>query len=111
MSMRAFCLAAGALLAAAVTSAVAQDADMPSDMAAMKPGAGRETTYYMCSACHSIRLVTQQGMNRERWSTTLDWMTDKQGMPPLDPATESEILSYLSEQYGPDGPRGRSPRR
>lgn len=110
MAMRATSAIASLLAAAAIVPATAQD-DMPPGMAAMKPGAGRETTYYMCAGCHSIRLVTQQGMNRARWAGTLQWMTDKQGMPALDPATESEILQYLSEQYGPNRPRGRSPRR
>jgi len=103
----------GLLLAGLAAGAVAQEAedDVPPALAAMAPGEGREATYYACAACHSIRLVTQQGLSRARWDHLLDWMVDKQGMPELADEQRAEILAYLAENYGPRaGPR-RSRRR
>jgi len=100
-------------LAIFLTAATAQDGGdaAPPALAAMAPGEGREATYYACAACHSIRLVTQQGLSRARWDHLLDWMVDKQGMPELADEQRAEILAYLAENYGPRaGPR-RSRRR
>jgi len=47
-------------------------------------GAGREQTFYACIACHGFKLVAQQGQTRAQWDDTLNWMTQKHGMPPLD---------------------------
>lgn len=88
------------------------DEDLPPDMAAMAPGAGRETTYYQCSACHAIDLVTAQKLHRERWDALLNWMVDNQGMAPPEAATRAEILDYLASHYGPRAaPGGRTRRR
>ncbi len=68
----------------------------------MPEGPGRDTVFYMCSACHSMQIVVQQGLSRERWDTVLDWMVEEQGMAELDQATRSEILDYLAEHYNED---------
>lgn len=70
----------------------------------LPPGKGQEDVYYNCTACHSIRLVTQQGMSRKRWADTLVWMVEEQGMPELDQETLDIILDYLAEHYGPQRP-------
>ncbi|WP_281301505.1 MULTISPECIES: hypothetical protein [unclassified Iodidimonas] len=87
------------------------DPDMPPEMAMMQAGEGRETTFYMCSACHSMKLVTQQRLSRDRWDYLLDWMTKEQGMPPLDDEMRGEILDYLSTSYGPDQSSRKTQRR
>ena len=69
-------------------------------------GEGRETVEGICSACHSLRLVAQQGMNRERWDDILHQMVEKQGMPYLDQETRETILGYLAEYLGPERRRG-----
>ncbi|WP_193725735.1 hypothetical protein [Ferruginivarius sediminum] len=66
----------------------------------LPPGEGRELVAGLCGACHSLRLVKQQGMSRERWDYTLDWMVEKQGMPELQPEMRTTILDYLAEHYG-----------
>ncbi|WP_299625454.1 hypothetical protein [Pelagibius sp.] len=65
-------------------------------------GPGREETGYLCGACHSLRLVTQQGLSRRDWDETLDWMVEEQEMEPLDAEEREIILSYLSEHFGVD---------
>jgi cytochrome c len=63
-------------------------------------GPGREDVYYSCKGCHSLRLVKQQGLSRERWDETLEWMVEEQGMDALDLATRERILDYLATHYG-----------
>ncbi|AGA91667.1 cytochrome c2 [Thioflavicoccus mobilis 8321] len=72
------------------------------DWDGLPPGPGREVVYFTCTACHSIRMVTQQGLSRRRWDDTLDWMVEEQGMDPIeDLATRDLILDYLTEHFGP----------
>lgn len=71
----------------------------------MPPGPGRDEVHAICSACHSINLVNQQRLSRQRWDQLLDWMVEKQGMPEPDPAERALILDYLELAYGPDVPR------
>jgi cytochrome c len=74
------------------------------DWGGLPPGPGREEVHYTCTACHSIRMVTQQGLNRERWDDTLEWMVEEQGMSEIeDVATRDLILDYLSTHFGEAG--------
>jgi mono/diheme cytochrome c family protein len=75
------------------------------DLGGLPAGPGQEETYFNCNACHSIRLVTQQRLSRERWDEILDEMVEKQGMPPLPDAERGLVLGYLAEHLGPDVPR------
>jgi cytochrome c len=81
---------------ATVASAPAQEEDFEG----LPPGPGREEVFYLCAACHSLRLVTQQGLPRDRWDELLVWMTEKQGMPQIDGAERGLVLDYLAEHYG-----------
>lgn len=36
------------------------------EIATMAEGPGREPTHYACLSCHSIQMVTQQALRRER---------------------------------------------
>jgi cytochrome c len=65
---------------------------------------GVEETFYACAACHSERLVAQQGLTRERWDHLLVWMVEEQGMQPLDPDERETVLDYLSTHYNTDRP-------
>ncbi len=71
-------------------------------------GAGRDETFYACTACHGFKLVAQQGMSRQRWDDTLTWMTEKQGMPELESEERKIILDYLESTFSPKAPAGRS---
>ena len=62
---------------------------------------GREETFGMCTACHGYRLVSNQGMTREKWNETLTWMTERHNMPDIQGADRELILNYLSTQHPP----------
>lgn len=71
------------------------------DWDGLPPGEGREEVYYSCNACHSLKLVTQQGMSRSRWDETLEWMVEEQGMNEIaDAVTRTRILDYLVTHFG-----------
>ncbi|MBY4677628.1 c-type cytochrome [Marinobacterium arenosum] len=76
------------------------DGTTPFDYGGLPPGEGRELVYGRCSACHSLMLVKQQGLSRERWQYTLEWMVEEQGMEPLAEEQLKQLLDYLSEHYG-----------
>jgi hypothetical protein len=72
------------------------------------PGAGRDDTFYACTACHGFKLVAQQGMNRRQWDDTLDVMTKVHGMPALEGGDRKVVLDYLEAAFPPAAPaRGR----
>lgn len=96
----AILLAGRGLLPPAGDSAAAQD-----DFGGLPEAPGQEEVFYTCSACHSIRLVTQQRLPRRRWDQLLDWMVEKQGMAPLPPEERGVILDYLAGQLNPEVPR------
>ncbi len=87
----AFACAAALLLPRA---AIAQD--LPGD------GEGKWIVEAWCSACHSLAMVTQQGMSRRRWDETLVWMVEKQGMQDLPDDAREIVLDYLAEHFGED---------
>ena len=67
-------------------------------------GAGRDDTFYACTACHGFKLVAQQGMNRRQWEESLEWMTEKHGMPPLPEKEQTIVLDYLEATFPPRAP-------
>lgn len=75
------------------------------DFGGLPPGPGREEVYYSCSACHSIRLVAQQRLDRDFWDETLDYMVEEQAMPELEPDQREVILTYLSTFLSATTPR------
>ena len=64
-------------------------------------GAGREPTFYACTPCHGFKIVAQQGQSRRQWEDTLDWMTKRHGMPPIDGDLRKMVLDYLEATYPP----------
>jgi hypothetical protein len=73
-----------------------------SDYEALPEGENKDLVYGLCAGCHSIKLVTQQGMPRSRWEKTLEWMYEEQGMPQLDDEIEADVLDYLAEHFNVD---------
>lgn len=99
--------AAFASLVCLASAATAQDAASSVHGPGWPAGDFAEEAGYFCSACHSLGLVEQQGMSRERWDEILDWMTEKQNMPPLEGEEREAYLDLLAANFGPD-PRGGS---
>lgn len=62
-------------------------------------GSGREITGYACSACHSLAIVKQQGLSRERWDELLEWMVEEQGMTVLNTEHRGLVLDFLAEHF------------
>lgn len=60
---------------------------------------GRDETFAYCSACHSMRLVAQQGLDREEWEEILGWMEDEEGMVVLPEETRERVLDYLFRAF------------
>jgi hypothetical protein len=111
---------AGAALVAAVALTPASDlASAQSSPRAFTPrdespedfpaGAGRDDTFYACTACHGFKLVAQQGMTRRQWEESLAWMTEKHGMPPLEGNDRKVVLDYLESTYPPRPARSGAP--
>ena len=70
-------------------------------------GAGRDETFYACTACHGFKLVAQQGMTRAQWDDSINLMVRRHNMPPLDDKDRDVVLNYLEAAYPPRAPTGR----
>jgi hypothetical protein len=71
-------------------------------------GAGREETFYLCTACHGTAIISQQGLSRQRWEETFDWMIEKHRMPDPGAAERTLIVDYLASAFPSRQQRGRS---
>jgi hypothetical protein len=69
-------------------------------------GPGREETANLCAACHSGRIVSQQGMSRAQWDETLRVMTERHKMPDIEGDERRVILDYLAASFPPRTRRG-----
>lgn len=87
------------VLGAALAAALALPAAAFDDPEDMPEGPGREEAFYTCIACHSMQVVTRQGMTRPMWEDTLRLMVERHGMPELEPDERELILSYLAEHF------------
>lgn len=85
----------------ALTGAVSPE---PGDFGVMVAAPGASETFDACTACHSERIVAQQGLTRERWDELLDWMVEEHEMEPIEADARATILDYLGAHYGPDRP-------
>ncbi|MFN3233109.1 MAG: hypothetical protein ACE363_13275 [Alphaproteobacteria bacterium] len=74
------------------------------DWGGLKPGLGREETFYACVTCHTEGRITRSRMTREDWAITLDSLTEHNEVPPLEDDELALILDYLGEHYGPEIP-------
>jgi hypothetical protein len=79
-------------------AAAGQEAEEPS---IFPEGPYRDEVFYLCTACHSSRLVRNQAMSRERWDATLTWMSERHGMPELEGEERAHFLDYLTAHFGP----------
>ncbi len=54
-----------------------------------------------CSACHSLKLVTQNRATRDGWKDIIAWMQETQKLWDLGD-NEPLILDYLGKNYAPN---------
>ncbi len=94
----AFSLMTASVIAHAQPRAFTPTDESPEELPA---GAGREETFYTCTACHGFKIVAQQGMTRAQWDDSLSWMTQKHGMNPLTGEDRRIVLDYLERTYPP----------
>lgn len=59
----------------------------------------RDDAFYFCTACHSFRIVAAQGMSRERWDESFDWMVERHNMPDVQGEDRNKILDYLASAF------------
>ena len=99
--MRPVLLALGWLALAGAPALAQTPGFSPQDerMEELPPGPGREETFGMCTACHGFRLVSNQGMSRERWDDTLTLMTTRHNMPDLQGDERALVLDYLASAH------------
>ncbi len=93
---------AGPDKAATAPAAGTDDEEDEDEYEGLPPGEGRDEVFGYCSACHSIRLVTQQGLTRADWGEVLVYMVEEHEMAELEPEDEKLVLDYLARFYGRD---------
>lgn len=74
------------------------------DLGLLVAAKGAAATHAYCTVCHSERIVAQQGLTREDWLETLEYMVDEHGMAPIEESDFDLVVDYLSTHYGPDRP-------
>jgi mono/diheme cytochrome c family protein len=71
---------------------------------------GKETVEKLCATCHSIDLVSGQGMTRDKWSETVSSMISRGAKGTQ--AEFEEVIDYLAKNLPPKtAATGGSPRR
>jgi hypothetical protein len=66
----------------------------------------RDDAFYFCTACHSFKIVAAQGMSRERWDESLNWMVQRHNMPEVQGEDRKKILDYLASAFPERTERG-----
>ncbi|ETX01020.1 MAG: hypothetical protein ETSY1_09050 [Candidatus Entotheonella factor] len=69
-------------------------------------GPGKILIEANCQSCHSLKLVVQQSMSRERWDEALTWMQKHHKLRQFAPEERKRILDYLAANLGPSAPAG-----
>jgi hypothetical protein len=85
-------------------AASAQQPEPVDDPAAYPDHPGREETVGFCTACHGFSIVAAQGMTREQWDGSLNWMTERHNMPDVEGDERRLLLDYLEKAFPPKAP-------
>src|ERR1043165_4964231 len=103
--MRFVVAIAGLLLTApAIAQTFTPRDESPEDFPA---GAGRDETFYACTACHNFKLVAAQALPRAGWEDSLNLMVRRHNMPQLDEKDRAVVLGYLETAFPPRAPAQR----
>lgn len=89
--------------------APAPRSNRPPDLGVLVDEEGARETHAYCTACHSERIVAQQGLTREDWEELLGQMVEENGMNPIEEPDLGRVLAYLAAHYGPDRPNFPKP--
>ena len=81
----------------------------PPELGVLVNEEGAEETHAYCTACHSERIVAQQGLTRADWEEVLEQMVEENGMDPVEEPDLGRILAYLATHYGPGRPNFPNP--
>ncbi|PCI40416.1 MAG: hypothetical protein COB46_06830 [Rhodospirillaceae bacterium] len=91
-----------ALIGGGIFASAVQAAESDDEWNGLPEGIGREEVFDTCRACHSLRLVQQQGLDKYSWTETLEWMVEEQEMDQPDEEDLPLLINYLTEFYGTD---------
>jgi cytochrome c len=75
-----------------------------SDFGVLIAASGAEETFAYCTACHSERIVAQQGLTKSEWEEMLVWMVEEQEMDAIVEPDLTLIINYLATNYNVDRP-------
>ena len=89
------------LLIVGILPAVALAAEIDTDTG-LVAAPGWEDVRAHCGGCHAYSVVTNQRANRDAWLDMIRWMQRTQNLWQIPDETETRILDYLGENYGPD---------
>ena len=73
---------------------------MGSNLFASEMKRGQKLVHRYCSACHSLKTVTQNMMTRKQWDEVITLMQKDHGLWELSETERSAMLSYLAKVYG-----------
>lgn len=91
-------------LSAMILPGIAAATEEESEYGVLVNKPGVEETHAYCTACHSERIVAQQGLTRDGWIELLEWMVDEQEMEEIEEPELILILNYLDKNYNTDRP-------
>ena len=97
------------LVAAVILAGAATAVSDESEFGVLFVAEGVEETFDYCNTCHSVRLVAQQGLDRDDWIELLEWMVDEQAMAEIEEPDLSIVLDYLTTNYNIDRPNFPKP--
>lgn len=66
----------------------------------LKPGLGREDTYYAFSGCFKVSWIKKQRLRRTEWDMAVDKMVMDCNLLPLEEDEKNIIVNYLVAHYG-----------
>ena len=91
------------------SGAAAPRSAQPPALGVLVAAEGAEETHAYCTACHSERIVAQQGLSRPDWEELLEQMVEENGMTTIEEPDLGRILTYLATHYGLDRPNFPKP--
>ena len=101
----------GGAAAGGEASGGAAEPSLAHDLGVLVAGVGAFETHAYCTACHSERIVAQQGLTRPDWDELLEQMVEEHEMTPIEEPDRARVLDYLAAHYGPDRPNFPRPNR